>query len=91
MPYKVVLVEDENLLLKALNMQLLNNGFEVLSARDGASGLRLIEKEKPDIVRRIQHIKVQPARRFRWAFRRILALLGKVNSKYSFEVVPDTL
>ncbi|CAG8736082.1 9704_t:CDS:2, partial [Funneliformis mosseae] len=31
-------------------------------------------KEKPNIVRRIQHIKVQPARRIRWALRRILAL-----------------
>lgn len=47
---KVVIVEDESFLLKALNMQLLNNDFEVLSAEDGEAGLELVRESLPDIV-----------------------------------------
>jgi len=49
-PHKIVILEDDRILLKALNIELLSNGFEVLSAADGESGLKLIGKEKPDLV-----------------------------------------
>ena len=47
---KIVIVEDDAILLKALNLELLSNGFEVLSAINGESGLVLIKKEKPDMI-----------------------------------------
>jgi DNA-binding response OmpR family regulator len=47
---KIVVVEDESFLLKALNMQLLNNGFDVCSAEDGATGLELVRETMPDLV-----------------------------------------
>lgn len=50
MPKKIIVVEDDPLLLKALNIELLSNDFEVLSAKDGEAGLQLIRKEKPDLV-----------------------------------------
>jgi len=50
MPKKIIVIEDDPLLLKALNIELLSNNFEVLSAKDGEAGLQLIRKEKPDLV-----------------------------------------
>ncbi|MCK5061809.1 response regulator [Candidatus Parcubacteria bacterium] len=47
---KIVILEDDRILLKALNIELLSHGFEILSATDGESGLKLISKEKPDLV-----------------------------------------
>ncbi len=47
---KIILVEDEQILLKALSIQLLSGGFEVLTANNGEAGLELIRKEKPDAV-----------------------------------------
>ena len=47
---KIIILEDDRILLKALNIELISNGFEVLSAVDGASGIKIIEKEKPDLV-----------------------------------------
>jgi DNA-binding response OmpR family regulator len=47
---KIVVVEDEQILLRALNVELLSQGFEVLSAKDGETGLRLIIEEKPGLV-----------------------------------------
>jgi len=46
----IVAVEDESVLLKALNIELLNAGFEVLVATDGKSSLNLIKANKPDLV-----------------------------------------
>lgn len=47
---KVVIVEDEPILLKALSLELLGAGYEVLGAADGEAGLALIKKEKPGLV-----------------------------------------
>ncbi|MEA3420328.1 MAG: response regulator [Acidobacteriota bacterium] len=47
---KIIIVEDDAILLKVLNVELLSNGFETLSAVNGESGLDLIRKEKPDLV-----------------------------------------
>lgn len=47
---KLVIIEDEPLLLKALNIELLDGGFQIYSALDGERGLELIYKEKPDLV-----------------------------------------
>ncbi len=46
----VVVVEDEGILLKALNIELLNAGYTVVSASEGESALKLIKKHKPDLV-----------------------------------------
>ncbi len=50
MSKKIVVIEDEQILLRALNIELLSNGFEVLSAKDGESGLKLVREEKPELV-----------------------------------------
>lgn len=47
---KIVIIEDETSLQKALFEQLSSNECEILSASDGQSGLRIIGEKKPDIV-----------------------------------------
>lgn len=46
----IVVVEDEQVLLKALNIELLNAGFEVIVAADGKAGLNMVKANKPDLV-----------------------------------------
>lgn len=47
---KIAVVEDDEILLKALNIELLSDAYEVVSAKDGEIGLELIRKEKPDLI-----------------------------------------
>ncbi len=47
---KIVIIEDEPDILEVLRFNLKREGFEVLAALDGDSGLSLVKKEKPDLV-----------------------------------------
>ncbi len=47
---KIIVLEDNNILLKIMNIELLSSGFNVLSATNGINGLSLIIREKPDLV-----------------------------------------
>ena len=47
---KIVVAEDEPILLRALNIELLTAGYEVLSATTGQAALEIIKKEKPAAV-----------------------------------------
>ena len=47
---KVAILEDEAILAQALSVELLSDGYEVISAGDGKSGVALVKKEKPDVV-----------------------------------------
>jgi CheY-like chemotaxis protein len=46
----ILVVEDEPILLRALNIELLNAGFEALVAPNGEVGLKMIKANKPDLV-----------------------------------------
>lgn len=47
---KILIVEDEIPLRKALVDTLLNEGFEVLEAKDGEEGLSTALSDKPDLI-----------------------------------------
>lgn len=47
---KILVIEDEATLQKALDDVLSQEGFEVFSATDGIIGLEVAKKEKPDLV-----------------------------------------
>lgn len=47
---KILIVEDEKDLVKLLKYNLEKEGYRVVSAFDGESGLSLFRKEKPDLV-----------------------------------------
>jgi DNA-binding response OmpR family regulator len=47
---KILIVDDERDIVKALMIRLKANGYEVVSAFDGAQGLFMTHKEMPDLV-----------------------------------------
>lgn len=46
---KVLIIDDEELIVKVLSLRLINDGYKVFSAYDGNEGLDIAFKEKPDI------------------------------------------
>jgi len=50
MKTKILIIDDDRVTLTMLEMILSRHGYQVLSAKDGAEGLDLITKEKPDAV-----------------------------------------
>jgi CheY-like chemotaxis protein len=47
---KILLVEDEEIMIGLLQKKLVKEGYEVSVARDGEEGLRTIKKSKPDLI-----------------------------------------
>jgi DNA-binding response OmpR family regulator len=47
---KILIVEDDKSFLWILKQSFESDGFSVISASDGESGLDLAEKEKPDLI-----------------------------------------
>jgi CheY-like chemotaxis protein len=47
---KILLVEDEEILTNLLQKKLTKEGYEVLVARNGLEGLKLMREIKPDLV-----------------------------------------
>ena len=47
---RILIVEDENNLLKVLKEKFVSEGYEVLGAGDGATGLQHALTEKPDLI-----------------------------------------
>lgn len=47
---RILVVDDEAELIKAIQIRLTASGYEVLNACDGPEGLKLAQKEKPDLI-----------------------------------------
>jgi DNA-binding response OmpR family regulator len=47
---KILIVDDERDIVKALMIRLQSNGYDVIAAFDGAQGLFMANKEIPDLV-----------------------------------------
>lgn len=47
---KVLLIEDDELLIKLLERKLFQEGYEASVARDGLEGLRKMREVKPDLI-----------------------------------------
>jgi DNA-binding response OmpR family regulator len=47
---RILLVEDEEEMIKAIKLRLEANNYEVLVANDGISGVNLVHKERPDLI-----------------------------------------
>lgn len=46
---KILIVDDEELIVKVLSLRLMNDGYKVFTAFDGNEGLDIAIKEKPDL------------------------------------------
>ena len=49
-PKKILIVDDERDIVKALMIRLRSNGYDVVIAYDGAQGIFMANKEVPDLV-----------------------------------------
>jgi CheY-like chemotaxis protein len=47
---RVLIADDDCIFLKALSMKLTNNGYEVMTTRDGAGTISLARTGKPDLI-----------------------------------------
>ena len=47
---RILIIEDEKIILDLLQKKLTKEGYEVLIAKDGKEGLKIIKKEKPNLV-----------------------------------------
>lgn len=50
MPKKILLIDDDPVLLDTLRYRLTREGFLVITAEDGVAGLELARQEKPDLI-----------------------------------------
>ena len=50
MPKKILIIEDEKLMLDLLQRKLTKEGYEILVARDGEEGIRVIKEVKPNLI-----------------------------------------
>ena len=50
MPKKILLVEDEEIMINLLQKKLIQEGYEVSIARNGEEGLNMMKEVKPDII-----------------------------------------
>jgi DNA-binding response OmpR family regulator len=50
MTQKILIIEDEEGIIHLLSLYLKNAGYDVVAARDGADGLALHARERPDLV-----------------------------------------
>ncbi len=49
-PRRILLVEDEPIIIKMVSKRLETAGFQVLSATDGEAGLTMARSESPDLI-----------------------------------------
>ncbi|MDP3921317.1 MAG: response regulator [Candidatus Omnitrophota bacterium] len=47
---RILVIDDEPMIVKMLQSRLVANGYEVLTAYDGEQGFQMIKAEKPDLV-----------------------------------------
>ncbi len=50
MPKKILIIEDEEILLDLLQKRLSQEGYDVFVARNGVEGLEIMKKNKPDLI-----------------------------------------
>ena len=49
-PKKILVVDDNAIILRTLSMKLKSSGYEVLTATDGAQAVSTVRREKPDLI-----------------------------------------
>ena len=47
---KILIVDDNLVILKTMSMKLTANGYDVVTAEDGAGAVSAVRKEKPDLI-----------------------------------------
>jgi len=73
MAAKILVVDDDPNVQRLLQYTLKQEGYDVVSAVDGAEGFRLWGAELPDMIRGYEHVKLDNVKRFREAAQPLVA------------------
>ncbi len=73
---KVLLVDDDELILNFLKIHFESRDFEVIQAKDGESAIILAQREKPDLILLDMSMPVLPG----WVTARELKIRGTVTA-----------
>ena len=49
-PKKILVVDDNEIICKALSLKLKANGYEAFAAADASAAIKMVEEEKPDLI-----------------------------------------
>ena len=49
-PKRILIVDDNKVILETMSMKLTANGYEVITALDGAAAISIVRSEKPDLI-----------------------------------------
>ena len=47
---KILLIEDEEMLLEMYSLKFSKEGFKIIQAKDGEEGLKIVKEEKPTLI-----------------------------------------
>jgi CheY-like chemotaxis protein len=89
---KILVVDDNPVVVRALELKLKASGFSVITAADGAEGIRIARKEKPELI--VLDINFRPTENFsslNWDGITIMQWLRKVQDVSSIPVVILTM
>lgn len=89
---KILVVDDNPVVVRALELRLKASGFEVITAADGAEGIRIARKEKPELI--VLDINFRPTENFsslNWDGINIMQWLRKLQDVSSIPVVILTM
>ncbi len=89
---KILVVDDNPVVVRALEIKLKANGFSVITAADGAEGVRAARQEKPELI--VLDINFRPTETFsslNWDGITIMQWLRKVQTVSDIPVVILTM
>ncbi len=89
---RILVVDDNPVVVRALELKLKASGFNVITAADGAEGIRIARKEKPELI--VLDINFRPTENFsslNWDGINIMQWLRKLQDVSSIPVVILTM
>lgn len=89
---KILVVDDNPVVVRAIELKLKGSGFAVITAEDGSEGVRAARKEKPELI--VLDINFRPTETFsslNWDGINIMQWLRKVQDVADIPVVILTL
>lgn len=88
-PKKILVVDDNEIIVKTISVKLNNAGYEVLTAQDGAEAVALVRKQKPDLI--VLDISFPPdVAGVPWDGFRIMEWLNRVDESRKIPVIVIT-
>ena len=82
---KILIVDDEGVILKTTSFKLRSQGYAVVTAIDGASAIQVVRQDKPDLI--LLDLSFPPDHTVGWDGFRIIAWLRRLEETRNIPVV----